>query len=243
MGPDHLRKIIERAQTEGEPHIEFIKRAEAGGPRLGVFAASFNPITIAHIELMRRAASQFSLDETIALAGMANADKDRYECPLEERLGMLALTFADDASVSLGLSSHAYYVDMLAALRRAYPPETYLHFIVGFDTFERVLDRDERYTKKYFHRFGSRADAIEHLIRGSRFIVAGRAGAGYEDVRALIGREQAELGGRVLYLDFPSDLGERSATEVRSLARAGQSITGLVPPTVEAYIYERGLYR
>jgi nicotinate-nucleotide adenylyltransferase len=243
MGPDHLRKIIERVQTEDEPHIEFIKPAQASGPRLGVFAASFNPLTIAHIELMRRAASQFSLDETLALAGTSNADKDRYECPLEERLGMLALTFADDASVSTGLSSHAYYVDMLAALRRAYPPETHLHFIVGFDTFERVLDLDERYTTKYFHRFNSRADALDHLIGRSRFIVAGRAGAGYTDVRALIERERAELSGRVLYLDFPSDLGERSATEVRSLVRAGQSITGLVPRPVEAYIYERGLYR
>jgi nicotinate-nucleotide adenylyltransferase len=243
MGPDHLRKIIERVQTEGEPHIEFIKRAQASGPRLGVFAASFNPTTIAHIELMRRAASQFSLDETLALAGKTNADKDSYECPLEERLRMLALTFAGDAGVSMALSSHAYYVDMVAALERAYEPETYLHFIVGFDTFERVLDPEGRYIARYFRKFSNRAEALQYLLGHSRFIVAGRAGADYTHVRALVEREQAELSGRILYLDFPSDLGERSATEVRSRVRAGQSITGLVPPAVEAYIYERGLYR
>ncbi|HVG18396.1 MAG TPA: nicotinate-nicotinamide nucleotide adenylyltransferase [Blastocatellia bacterium] len=243
MGPDHLRKTIERVGTAGEPRIELIKRAEVTGPRLGVFAASFNPITVAHTELMRRAASQFSLDETLALAGKTNADKNDYECPLEERLHMLALTLAGDASTSIGLSSHAYYVDMLAAIERAYPPGTHLHFIVGFDTFERVLDPGERYTAKYFHRFDSRADALRHLLGRSRLIVAGRAGAGYGNVRALVEREQAELGGRVWYLDFPADLGERSATEVRCRTRAGESIAGLVPRAVEDYIHERGLYR
>jgi nicotinate-nucleotide adenylyltransferase len=243
MRPGHFSEIIERVGAGGEPRIELIKRAQVSGPRLGVFAASFNPITLAHIELMRRAAARFSLDETLALAGRTNADKKNYECPLEERLRMLALTFACEARVSTGLSSHAYYVDMLAALERAYPPETHLHFIVGFDTFERVLDRDECYTAKYFHRFGSRADALGHLLGRSRLIVAGRSGAGYADVRALVEREQVAHAESILYLDFPSDLGERSATDVRRRVRAGEPIAGLVPSAVEAYIYERGLYR
>jgi nicotinate-nucleotide adenylyltransferase len=243
MGQDHFRKIIERVETGGEPRIELIKRAQVSGPRLGVLAASFNPITVAHIELMRRAAAQFSLDETLALAGKTNADKKTYECPLDERLRMLSLTFAGDAGVSTGLSSHAYYVDMLAAIERAYPPDTHLHFIVGFDTFERVLDVDARYTAKYFHRFGSRAEALRHLLGRSRLIVAGRSGAGYTNVRTLIEREQAAPGESILYLDFPQDLGEYSATDVRRRVRAGEPIAGLVPPAVEAYIYERGLYR
>jgi nicotinate (nicotinamide) nucleotide adenylyltransferase len=243
MEPGRLRKIIERVQAESKPHIELIKRADVQGPRLGVFAASFNPVTVAHVELMRRAALWFSLDETLALAGKTNADKESYECPLEDRISMLALASANDRSVSIGLSSHAYYVDMINALERAYGPETDLHFILGFDTFERVLDPDERYTAKYFQRFSSRTDALRYLLMRSRLIVASRAGADYKNVHALIAREQAEIGERVLYLDFPSDLGERSATEVRSRVRAGQSIAGLVPPEVEDYIYKRGLYR
>ncbi|MFP5263828.1 MAG: nicotinate-nicotinamide nucleotide adenylyltransferase [Blastocatellia bacterium] len=243
MRPDHFKEIIERAGAAGEPRIELIKRAQVSGPRLGVFAASFNPITVAHIELMRRAAARFALDETLALAGITNADKKNYECSLGDRLRMLALTFACEARVSTGLSSHAYYVDMLAALERAYPPETHLHFIVGFDTFERVLDRDECYTAKYFHGFGSRADALGHLLGRSRLIVAERSGAGYADVRALIEREQVAPVGSILYLDFPSDLAEHSATDVRRRVRAGEPIAGLVPPAVEAYIHERGLYR
>src|SRR5258708_7520729 len=54
-----------------EPNVELIKHADMSGPRIGVFASSFNPVTIAHAELVRRAAVEFSLDEMLALAGRA----------------------------------------------------------------------------------------------------------------------------------------------------------------------------
>src|SRR5689334_1065946 len=240
-----LREVVARDAQQSQPHIELIKRADlfspSGGRRVGVFASSFNPVTIAHLELMRRAMAEFSLDEVLALAGRANADKPQYECALEDRLQMLVLALGDAARVSVGLSSHAFYVDMLDALAPLYG-ESDLHFIVGFDTFERVLDPDDRYTGRYHHRFSSRVAALRHLFSHSRFIVAGRAGAGLDDVRALLAAAPAEFGERVFYLDFPSDLGERSATEVRAARRAGQSVTGLVPPAVASYIAARGLY-
>jgi nicotinate (nicotinamide) nucleotide adenylyltransferase len=242
MNPDQINEAIGRVRQSGEPRIETIERAATSGSRLGVFASSFNPPTLAHVELIRRASEAFSLDETIALASESNADKLSYECSLEDRIAMMKLAFVDVARTSIGLSSHAFYVDMVDALGRVYEPRTDLHFIVGFDTFERVLDPHERYTAKYFRSFNNRADALQYLLGRSRLIVASRAGADYAHLRALVEREQTEHSDRILYLDFPSDLGDRSATEVRSRVRAGQSITGLVPPAVEAYIYERGLY-
>lgn len=234
--------MIARVDIEGEPRIELIKRAKASGPRVGIFASSFNPITSAHVELMRYAIEAFSLDEMLALASKANADKTSYECSLEDRLRMLALTFARDAQTSIGLSSHAFYVDMIDALRRDYP-QSDLHFIVGFDTFERVLDPEDRYTKRYHRHFNDRSEALDYLLSRSHLIVAARRGAGHREVQALLRNERGQYRERVSYLDFPSDLGERSATEVRNLLRAGQSITGLVPQAVEQYIRERGLYR
>ncbi len=242
MESERLREMIERMDVAGPPRVEFIKRANRSGPRVGVFASSFNPTTSAHVELMRRAIEACSLDEMIALAGVANADKTSYECTLEDRLGMLALTFARDARISIGLSSHAFYVDMLDALRRDYP-QSDLHFVVGFDTFERVLDPEDRYTKRYHRRFNDRLEALDYLLSQSRIVVAARRGAGREEVRALLENEPERLRERVSCLDFPSDLGERSATEVRNLLRAGQRVTRLVPEAVEQYIRERGLYR
>ena len=239
--PLDLANIIERVNATGPPRIELIKRGPKGD-RLGVFASSFNPPTIAHVELIHRAAEAFSLDEILALAGKTNADKLEYECALEDRLAMLTLTFADEPRVSIGLSSHAFYVDMIDALERTYPGETDLHFIVGFDTFERVLDPDDRYTNRYHQGFSDRLEALDYVFARSSFIVAGRAGAGSHSVRLLVDREPPVPTDRVLYLDFPADLGELSATEVRKRRRTGRPISGLVPATVEEYIQEHGLY-
>ena len=242
MDVGHIKEIIKRADPRGEPRIEMFKRVERTGSRLGVFASSFNPPTVAHVELMSRATEAFSLDEILALAGNSNADKLEYESALEDRLAMLTLTFADQPRTSIALSSRAFYVDMIDALERVYPQETDLHFIVGFDTFERVLDTENRYTARYHRKFSGRVEALEYLFARSSFIVAGRAGAGLDSVRLLVEREPALPPERILYLDFPADLGELSATEVRNRRRAGRPIAGLVPVEVERYIEQYRLY-
>jgi nicotinate (nicotinamide) nucleotide adenylyltransferase len=242
MDPDRFTNIIELVDPSGEPHIEIARRAKTTGRRLGVFASSFNPPTTAHVELIQRASNAFALDEVLALAGRANADKLDYECSLEERLTMLTLAFAGQPRVSIGLSSHAFYVDMIDALAHRYPGETDLHFIVGFDTFERVLDVENRYTERYYRQFRSRLEAIEHLVSRSRLIVAGRDGSEFESVKGLVERELVLSFERVLYLDFPADLGQLSATAVRKNRRAGMPISWLVPAKVEEYIQTHGLY-
>lgn len=243
MKLDHINETIERVRQSSEPRIEIIKPAAASGARLGVFASSFNPPTIAHVELIRRAREVFSLDETLALASQTNADKTTYECSLVDRVAMIKLAFAGDGRTSIGLSSHAFYVDMVDALGRVYSPQTELHFIVGFDTFERVVDLVGRYTKSYHRKAGGRIEALEHLFARSIFIVAARAGIGLDNLKLLVEREPAVPRDRVLYLDFPPDLGELSSTEVRKRSGAGESITGLVPAAVEQFITLHGTYK
>ena len=233
--------IIEETNRSGAPQIDFIKRDQAG-KKLGVFASSFNPPTLAHVELIRLAARSFELDEILALAGSANADKLAYECSLDDRLAMLSLTFAAEPRVSVGLSSHAFYVDMIDALELAYPGGADLHFIVGFDTFERVLDAEGRYTERYHRKFAGRTEALNYLFAHSSLIVAGRAGAGLSSVIHLVEQEPSVPRDRVLYLDFPADLGELSATEARKRCREGKPLHEIVPPAVEAYIQEHHLY-
>jgi nicotinate (nicotinamide) nucleotide adenylyltransferase len=211
-------------------------------PKLGVFASSFNPPTTAHVELIKRATENFSLDQTLALAGKTNADKTAYECPLEDRLAMMELTFAEQPRISIGLSSHAFYVDILEALERKYPAQTDLHFIVGLDTFERVLDFEDHYSGRFHRAFKGRGEALSFLFSKSTFIVAGRAGAGLERVEFLVSREKAVPSDRIKYLDFPDDLGDLSATEVRRRRRHGLTIHGLVPAVVENYIEEHAIY-
>ena len=155
---------------------------------------------------------------------------------------MLQLALAGESGISIGLSSHPFYVDMLEALERVYSRGTDLHFIVGFDTFERVIDRDDRYTNRYHRSFANRSEALRHLLSRCRLIVASRAGSGPEQALALIEHEPPEITERILFLDFPSDLGERSACEVRARLAAGLGVGGLVPEAVERHIVDQGLY-
>ncbi|HMG32428.1 MAG TPA: nicotinate-nicotinamide nucleotide adenylyltransferase [Blastocatellia bacterium] len=225
------------------PRIEVLRRASRTGKRLGVFAASFNPPTIAHLELMRRAADRFSLGELLALAGVANADKSVYESTLSDRLEMMLAASSEDPRISVGVSSHAFYVDMVDALDDVYPDDTDLHFIIGFDTFERVLDPQDRYTVRYHRRFENRREALDYLFSRAKLIVANRAGSKQSDIERLLQHEPEAVRKGVLLLEFPEELTSCSATEVRKRIRGGVSISDLVPPEVESYIIDRGLYR
>ncbi|MBI3653880.1 MAG: nicotinate-nicotinamide nucleotide adenylyltransferase [Acidobacteria bacterium] len=243
---EHFTPIIERTRASEKPTLHFIKQARHPSPsvpqRLGIFAASFNPLTTAHLELMRRAKAEFALDEMLALASVANADKRDYECSLDDRLQMLELALHDDAQTSIGLSSHAFFVDTLDALAAHFTAPTALHFILGFDTFERLLDGKDQYTKLYYRKFSNRLEALDYLLSRSRLIVAGRAGAKHQQVYALASQLPQRLAQRLAYLDFPDELAEQSATAVRARVRADLPIDGLVPQSVAQYIKERGLY-
>jgi nicotinate-nucleotide adenylyltransferase len=243
MDLPHIKRLIESVGQSHRPVIEFIKQAEIRSTRLGVFASSFNPPTIAHLELINRASRELSLGEMLALASPANADKASYECRLEDRLVMLGLALGAELSASIALSSHAYFVDMVEAIERAYAESTDLHFVIGFDTFERVLDIEDRYTARYHGKFAGRLDALGFLLQRSRLVVAERGSAGHGLFRDLIQHVPAGLADRISFLEFPAVVAERSATEVRERVGAGASIAGLVTPAVERYIHEQGLYR
>jgi nicotinate-nucleotide adenylyltransferase len=242
MKEDRIQHEINRLSGASIPEIALIKRAETGGPRLGVFASSFNPVTTAHVALMELAAVTFSLDQVLALAGVSNADKQAYDCPLWFRIEMLELALGSRQDVSIGISSTPFFVDMIDAIARAIQGGVSPYFIVGFDTFIRIVDLESRYLSRYNRSFSDRSQPLSYLLSTGRLIVAARSGHGATEIAQMAAREPLISSGRVLYLDFPSDLGERSATEVRNRVRDGASITGLVAPAVERFIESNRLY-
>src|SRR5262245_19342713 len=182
---EDLKQIIARTAQSERPAVHFIKQAAFMSERPCVFASSFNPITNAHLELMRRAATQFSLDATVALAAVGNADKRGYECSLADRLMMVQLALGAEEQTAIALSSHAFFVDMIDALAAHYGQASALHFTLGFDTFVRLLDADDRYTSHYHRAFNDRTEALAYLLTHCRLIVAGRGGTGHRDIQSL----------------------------------------------------------
>ncbi|HEY6331482.1 MAG TPA: nicotinate-nicotinamide nucleotide adenylyltransferase [Blastocatellia bacterium] len=239
----HFVKHSERASADYVSH-----RSGKGRPSrlaLGAFPGSFNPVTTAHVELIRRAGQQFSLDEIVLLAGPSNADKSRYECDLEDRLRMLMLALEEVPKTSIAVCKPAFFVDMIDGLHAAYSAYSSgieVHFIMGKDTLMRILDPDGRYLDRYRKRFATAPEALDYLLTMSRLIVAERAYPDSSSTEQSSEEQPQKQTERIVSLDFPLDLAEQSATQVREALRTGRDISGLVPPRVETYIRQHSLY-
>lgn len=80
--------------------------------RLGVYAGSFDPLTIGHLWMIEQGASLF--DRLVVAVGI-NPDK-RYTFTLEERLDMLHESLKDFRNLSINSFSNRYLIDYARAI-------------------------------------------------------------------------------------------------------------------------------
>jgi len=138
------------------------------------------------------------------------------------------------AKLSVGLSSHGLFVDKTAALRKAYPKGTHIHFIVGFDTIIRVLD------KRYYD---DREKALEQLFSGCSFLAANRGAKSVSDIQELFEMdENKKYARRVKTFVISDSLAAISSTQIRDRVEGGRSIADLVPAEIEQFVSETALY-
>ncbi len=234
-----LREVVEKSDFAGPPTIDLVARAQRGvrqkGRRLGVFPASFNPITVSHAELIFEAAESASLDEILLVLDKRAMDKEIFGASLEDRLFMLILFSQDSPSISVGLSNKGRFLDKLPPLEKLYPPDTEIFFIVGYDTIARVLDR------KYYE---DRDSSLDSLFAKSKFLVANRGDKGIDEVHNLFEMEEnRRFCDRVDVLKISELTAFISSTKVRDRTKEGKRIGDLVPPQIESFIQRMGLYR
>jgi len=181
-------------------------------------------MTTAHAGLIEEASAVLPPHEVLLLVAIANVDKAIAGLPLHARLDLLG-RFADRRpAVSIGVVAHGRFVDKLEAIRGAYPDDTRVVFLVGFDTIVRVFDA------KYY---ADRAAALAALFRGSEFLVANRGADTPSVVTALLDRpDVAPFAHRIRVIRLPEHLADVSATEVRARLARGEAVTALVPPEI-----------
>ncbi len=219
--------------------LRWIRRAPQGitgpGKRLGVFPASFNPPTRAHRILMERAHRVEPLDEILLILDRIPLDKEIFGASLEERLSMILLCFETDPTLSVALTNKGRFVEKLGLLLRAYPANTTIRFIVGYDTLIRVLDA------KYYE---NREASLRRLFGDSRFLVATRGSTGVGEIRKLMTRkENRPFSEGVVPFEIPFSIGQLSSTLVRDRISQGRAVDDLVAPEIAAFLKDRGLYR
>ncbi len=178
----------------------------------GLFGGAFNPPHLGHYELARRALGAFDLGQLQILVSGDPGHKE-IEIPLEQRLVLAELAFADLPRTVVRADPYRYTVDLLRAER----PQDAL-FLMGADQY-----RDFSKWKE--------PDAVLEL---ARLGVATRAGVERPQIRP-----QHE--GRVLFFDIDSP--PISSRDLRERARHGESLHQMVAPAVAEEITRARIYR
>jgi nicotinamide-nucleotide adenylyltransferase len=223
--------VAERDQA-APPRLAFLRRAPRGAVEspgtLLCLSASFNPLTTAHAALIEAASRAFPPSEVLLLLATVNVDKAVTGLPLRTRLALLEW-FADPRpEISVGVVAHGRFVDKLQAIRRVYPADARVIFLLGFDTLVRLFD------PKYYDDLDA---SLMTLFEGSEVIVANRGADGPSAIEAFLARSDVSpFAQRIHLVRLPDSLATVSATDVRARLAKGEPIAGLVPSEISAML-------
>lgn len=211
--------------------------------KLGIMGGTFNPIHQAHLRIAEVAREAAGLEQVLFIPAMDPPHKAvGGAIPFPARFKMTALAIADNPGFAISdcearRPGKSYTVETLAALRHERPnDEPYL--IIGSDSFLEL---------GLWHRYAE-------LFELASLVVVARPGSLVTDlhrqlpeaVRPLFARDSGQRlrhsSGTTVHFVEDSPL-EISSSNLRSLAAAGRSLRYLVPPAVETYIAQKGLYR
>jgi nicotinate-nucleotide adenylyltransferase len=189
--------------------------------RIALYGGAFDPVHVAHIEVARAALVQASLDRVVFIpAAQSPLKKHGPIASDEDRLEMLRLALSDEPRFRVDdLELRRGGVSFSIETARAFLDQSAdadLFWIIGADQLEQ-LDQ--------WH-------AIEQMADMVSFLVLARPG---HETKA------PEIEGlRLCKIDAP--LMPESSTAIRECLAAGNSLSGLLPARVEAFILAKGLY-
>lgn len=192
--------------------------------RIGVYGGTFDPPHVGHLLLAADARESLTLDRLIFIP--AGAQPFKIDTPPiaspADRLEMLRLAVADDANyqvddAEINRKGLSYTVDTLEHLSTRYPAAK-LFLLLGEDalaSFDKWRDPG---------RIRELATlAVMRRSNGS----GGKVGKPFSDGVVEVSARRVDV----------------SSTEIRARLKAGKSIKGFVPESVERFIEARGLYR
>ena len=199
---------------------------------LGILGGTFDPVHVGHLALAHEAHGALGLELVLFVPNAQPPHKRGQEVSAaEHREAMLKLAIADEPALALSRlelerPGPSYAVDTVATIAAQSQadgrPEPW--FVLSAE----VLDD--------FHTWREPL----RILALCRVAVSPRPGSGRLD-RAWLSQHYPGLEDRFTFLAGP--LVAVAATQIRERVASGEAITGLVPPAVEAYIRDHGLYR
>ncbi len=200
---------------------------------IGIIGGSYNPPHIAHLIIADRFAEQMQLDYVYFVPAYRSpfkiADDAADSSTAQQRLDMLNL--ATESNRRFGVDTFevereevSYTVDTVSYFHNKFGDKARLHLLVGGDqaaAFTKWRDWQE-------------------ILRRVQLCIARRPYTISPDVERAIAFHLSIESRSPVWIEAP--ILAVSSTEIRERVAAGQSISYLVPESVEQYIYHNGLY-
>lgn len=197
--------------------------------RIGLYGGGFDPVHEGHLALCRGAAAALGLDRVLLMpTGVSPHKIKRSATAAEDRLAMCRLAVENEPLIEVSdyeirKGGASFTVDTLTALRAAYPDAEW-YLLMGADMFLTL----------------SSWKRIEDIAATAVLVTVPRDDADVARLTAYAKTLEA-IGACCRVLDLP--LVNVSSTEVRRRVQSGAPLGGMVPPCVERYIREKGLYK
>ncbi len=195
--------------------------------RIGVLGGTFDPVHNGHLYIANALRAALDLERIVWVpAGRPPHKTGQIVSSDRDRLAMLDLALAGSAddqidTIDIERSGPSYTADTLEILAERFAPVK-LFFLMGEDSLRDLPTWHDP----------------ERLLRTAQLAVAARPGVDAD--LDTVARQVPAVQGRVHLI--PTDEIGISSSEIRRRVRENQSIHGLVPAAVDAYIRDHGLY-
>jgi nicotinate-nucleotide adenylyltransferase len=196
----------------------------------GVLGGTFDPIHLGHVAAAEAAQRALNLESIVLVPSRIPPHRaDPVTASTEDRLAMAQLAAAGRpgwsvSRIEIDREGPSFTFDTLAALGL---PSTQIYFITGADAFAEIAT-------------WSRYPAVLDL---AHFVVVSRPGITLDSLRDRVPSafsRQPSAKTRVILVEATTP--DVSSTDIRRRARAGDSLSGLVPDPVADFIRTRRLY-
>lgn len=189
----------------------------------GLLGGTFNPPHVAHLIVAHIVRETLDLERILLVPTSVHAFKGEAGVSARDRAVMAELAVAGDAAlevdrIEVRRGGVSYTIDTLRELRER-EPDTVWHLIVGRDNLAELRQ----------WRDVDRLPDLAQVVLISRGVEGASPDGG-----------EPAFGGRFSRVRVPAL--EISSTMIRRRVAEGRSIRYWVPPAVEAYIAEHGLY-
>ena len=198
---------------------------------IGLMGGTFSPIHYGHLLMCERIWEEFHLDKIVFMPAKQPPHKDNSQVvEAKNRFEMVRLAISDNphfmaSDLELNRKGVSYTVDTLEALKILYGSQQELGLIIGADSLVQL--------ESWKNPAG--------ILSLATLIVASRPDTLESRVTKTMVKLRECYGARILKSSHQAM--NYSSTEIRERVRKGLTIKYYVPPAVEAYIYENGLYK